>query len=92
MIAQKQGTAYYGEELREAAEQKAERIVSTMLGELRLSETRLKILGKGDRRKGRIAARLRAETTMTWAWIARRLVMGHWRTAVSATQRLKQRK
>jgi hypothetical protein len=31
--------------------------------------------------------RLRAETTMTWGWIARRLEMGHWRTAANAVRR-----
>ena len=31
---------------------------------------------KGDRRKVRIAARLRRETTMSWNWIATRLAMG----------------
>jgi hypothetical protein len=37
-------------------------------------------------RKARLAARLRAETTMTRPWIAERLVMGHWRTALNATR------
>jgi REP-associated tyrosine transposase len=35
----------------------------------------------------REAGRLRAETTMTWRWIAERLAMGHWRTAVNAVRR-----
>ena len=31
---------------------------------------------KADAEKIKIARRLRAETTMTWAWIAERLAMG----------------
>ena len=44
--------------------------------------------GAGQRflREARTAARLRAETTMTWSWIAQRLAMGHWRTALNATR------
>jgi hypothetical protein len=33
---------------------------------------------KGDRRKIELAGRLRAETTMSLAWIAERLRMGSW--------------
>ena len=49
-------------------------------------ETELRRRRKGDLRKARMAARLRAETTMTWPWIAQRLAMGHWRTALNATR------
>ena len=86
MIEAKRGRQHYGEELRESAEQKAERLVAEMLRPLRLTETQLEALKKGDRRKSRMATRLRAETTMTWRWIAHRLAMGHWRTAVNATK------
>jgi len=34
-----------------------------------------------------MAARLRRETTMTWEWIAKRLGMGHWRTAANAVRK-----
>ncbi len=33
-----------------------------------------------------MVARLRAETTMTWRWIAEQLAMGHWRTAANAVR------
>jgi hypothetical protein len=39
-----------------------------------------------DVRKARMAARLRAQTTMTWPWIAEQLAMGHWRTASNAAR------
>ena len=41
---------------------------------------------KGDKKKAEMAARLRKETTMSWPWIARRLAMGHWRTAANAVR------
>lgn len=42
------------------------------------TETDLTQRRKGDPGKVRIARRLRQETTMTLAWIARRLRMGVW--------------
>jgi len=57
-----------------------------MLGKGGWTEAESKRRPKGDAKKGRLAARLRAETTMTWSWIAARLNMGHWRTALNATQ------
>ena len=36
----------------------------------------LRIWRNGDRDKARLARRLRAETPMTWRWIAERLWMG----------------
>jgi hypothetical protein len=41
---------------------------------------------KGDAKKAMMAARLRRETTMTCEWIAKRLSMGHWRTAANAAR------
>jgi len=38
-----------------------------------------------------LARRLREETTMTWQWIAERLVMGHWRTAYNAVHHSKKK-
>jgi hypothetical protein len=58
------------------AASKAERIVQKALGRLGRSGQDLAGRPKGDARKVRIAARLRQETTMTLAWIARRLQMG----------------
>jgi len=85
-IGQKQGPQHYGEELRESEEQKAQRLVAGLLRQAGWTEEELERRRKGDRKKARMAARLRAETTMTWAWITERLAMGHWRTAVNATR------
>jgi len=64
------GPSHYGEELRESAEEKAQRIVAQELGRLGWKEPDLEGHRKGDRRKVRIARRLRRETTMTLKWIA----------------------
>jgi hypothetical protein len=42
------------------------------------TEKELPRRAKGDKGKVRLARQLRAETTMTLAWIARRLQMGSW--------------
>ena len=86
-IGAKKGAQPTGEELGESDEPKAQRMVAAMLQEAGWKEAELERRLKGDMKKGRMAARLRAETTMTWRWIAERLVMGHWRTAVNAARR-----
>lgn len=86
LIGQKQGKQHYGEELRESDEQKAQRLVGQMLRQAGWRESELRCRRKGDAGKVRMAARLRAETTMTWPWIAERLAMGHWRTALNASR------
>jgi hypothetical protein len=65
-----------GEDIRQSAEEKAERIVEEELGRLGWSGQDLAGRPKGDARKVKIAARLRRETTVTLAWIARRVQMG----------------
>ncbi len=67
---------YYGEELRESAEAKAERVLTE---EMKLRKWGMEALNerrKGDPEKVAIARRLRAETTVTLEWIAERLGMG----------------
>ena len=86
LIGQKQGKQHYGEELKESDEHKAQRLLGEMLQKAGWRESELRRRPKGDVRKARMAARLRAETTMTWPWIAQRLAMGHWRTALNATR------
>ncbi len=86
LIGEKQGKQHYGEELKESDEQKAERLIGTMLRKAGWTESELGRRRKGDPRKVRMAMRLRTETTMTWSWIAERLGMGHWRTARNATR------
>ena len=66
--SERAGAQHYGAERKESGEAKAERLVREELGRRR----------KGDAGKVRIARRLRQETTMTLAWIARRLSMGVW--------------
>jgi hypothetical protein len=75
-VSEKAGKSHYGEELRESAEAKAERIVAEELRRLGWKEDELKRQRKGHRRKVQMARRLRAETTMSLKWIAERLVMG----------------
>jgi REP element-mobilizing transposase RayT len=86
LIEQKQGEQHHGEELKESEEHKAERLVGEMLRAAGWTKEELKHRPKGDIKKTRMAARLRSETAMTWLWIARRLEMGHWRTAANAVR------
>jgi hypothetical protein len=86
LIGQKQGKQHHGEELKESDEQKAERLVGEVLRAAGWTEEELKLRPKGDIKKARMAVRLRSETAMTWLWIAKRLEMGHWRTAANAVR------
>ena len=86
LIAEKRGKQHYGQELKESDEQKAERLLGAMLQRLGWKEGEMNKRAKGDPRKVRMAAQLRAQTTMTWAWIAHRLAMGIWRTALNAAR------
>jgi len=86
LIGEQQGRQHHGDELRESEEQKAERMVAAMLREAGWTETELRRRRRAEKEKARMAARLRKETTMTWAWIAQRLAMGHWRTASNAVR------
>ena len=70
------GAEHYSRERAETAQARAQRIVEQELKRLRGSAQGLESHRKGDKRKLRIARRLREETTMTLAWIAQRLRMG----------------
>jgi hypothetical protein len=65
-----------GEEIRESAQAKADRIIKEELKLAGWNSEELNRRRKGDRQKIKIALRLRRETTMTLAWIADRLQMG----------------
>ena len=91
-IGERRTRAHEGPEIRESEEQKAERLIGGMLRQAGWKEGELEKRAKGDKAKARIAERLRAETTMTWEWIAKRLRMGHWRTAFNATRAVSKRK
>jgi hypothetical protein len=75
-IEQQKGKWHYGEELRESAEAKAERLVGEALREDGVPEDQLKTWKKGHPYKMNLALRLRAETTVTIGWVAERLHMG----------------
>jgi hypothetical protein len=72
----KAGPENYGEEIRESAEEKANRLIEAELKKVRWEESELGRRPKGDVKKVRMAMRLRRETTMTLQWIAQRLQMG----------------
>ena len=75
-VSAQRGACHYGEELREAAEAKAERIVREEMKRRNWKSGTLAARRKGDEDKVAIARRLRQETTMTLTWIAARLQMG----------------
>ena len=75
-MGERMGAEHYGDERAETAEAQAERIIAEELKRGRWQEADLKTRPKGDPVKLALAARLRAETTMTVGWIAERLAMG----------------
>ncbi len=75
-MSERRGAEHYGAEIRESAEEKAQRVVQEELKKLGWQEADLIRRRKGDPAKVGIALRLRQETTMTLSWIAQRLQMG----------------
>jgi REP element-mobilizing transposase RayT len=75
-VSAQAGTAHYGDELRESAEAQAERWVAAALARKGWTQEDLVGRRKGDAFKVRLARELREKTTVTVAWIARRLHMG----------------
>ena len=75
-MSERMGAEHYGEERAETAEALAELIIAEELKLGRWQEADLKTRPKGDSAKVVLAARLRADTTMTVGWIAERLAMG----------------
>ena len=75
-MSERMGAEHYGEERAETAEALAELIIAEELKLGRWQKADLKTRTKGDSVKLALAARLRAETTMTVGWIAERLAMG----------------
>jgi REP element-mobilizing transposase RayT len=70
------GKRHGSSERRESSEQPALRMIEGELARRRWTGKDLGELAKGHKTKVKIARRLRAETTMTWAWIAQKLGMG----------------
>jgi REP element-mobilizing transposase RayT len=75
-MGERAGAENYGQEIRESAEQKAQRIIREELQKLGWWDSDLPRRRKGDPKKLKMALRLRRETTMTLSWIAQRLHMG----------------
>ncbi len=75
-MGERRGEWHYREELRESAEERAQRIIAVELKRKGWTERELPARRKGDEFKVRLARRLRAETTVGLKWIAQRLCMG----------------
>src|SRR5690606_8223677 len=75
-MTERLGAEHYGGERLETAEAKAERLITEELKKRRWNARDLEKRAKGDPAKVAIAGRLRAETTVTVAWLAERLQMG----------------
>ena len=74
-VEDQRGAWHYGAELRESAEAKADRLSGEALRAQGAGPGQLRIWRKDHPFKLRLAAKLRAETTVTVAWIAARLCM-----------------
>src|SRR6266508_6167486 len=74
--AQSLRAEHYGAERQETVEAHAEGIVAEELKRRRWREEELERRAKGDAHKVTMAVRLRAETAVTFKWIAQRLQMG----------------
>jgi REP element-mobilizing transposase RayT len=70
------GVSHYGEVAQESVAARAERCVRGRLKALGWTEAALVARRKGDPAKVTLAAAVRAQTTMSLAWIAQRLAMG----------------
>jgi REP element-mobilizing transposase RayT len=75
-MTERMGAEHYGAERAETAEARAEQIIGEELKRLGWDAAELQNRPKGDAAKVALAARLRAETTMTVGWVAERLGMG----------------
>jgi len=71
-MSERLGAEHYGAERAETEEAKTERIIAAELKRRKWKGTELQTRPKGDGQKLALAARLRAETPMTVAWIAAR--------------------
>ena len=75
-IEEQRGKWHYGAELSESAQAKAERLIAEALRAGGVAEGQVATWRKGHPFKVNLAAKLRAETTVTVSWIAQRLAMG----------------
>ena len=86
LIEQERAEHHYGEEIVESVEREAERLLAQMIKDIGWTEKDLAEHRKADDGKVRIAAALRAGSTVGWKWIAEKLRMGHWRSAANAVR------
>ncbi len=75
-IEEQKGKWHYGQELRESAEAKADRLIGQALRTSAVAEDQLRAWRRGHPWKLKLARKLRAETTVTIDWLAQRLHMG----------------
>ena len=75
-MSERMGPEHYGEEREESQAEKAQRVVGEELRRRQWTEATLTKRNKGDLEKLKMAVRLRHETLVTVAWIAKRLQMG----------------
>src|SRR5438270_13630034 len=76
MINEKPGSANYGKEIPESAEEKAQAMVAQELNKLGWAESELSQRRKKGAEKIKMGLPQRREATMTLPWIAQRLYMG----------------
>ena len=76
LLPDEQSFHHGGMERQETAEQRASRVLSEEFRRRGWDKAELKRRKKRDQTKAGIAQRLRRETTATWEWIARGLLMG----------------
>jgi putative transposase len=75
-IEEQRGKWHCGVEISESATAKAERLIAEALAKEAVTEAQITAWPKGHPFKIGLAARLRAETTVTVGWIAKQLAMG----------------
>ena len=86
LLGQEEAEHDYGEALAESVQEQAERLMREMMRAVGWTDEELGKRRKGDKQKVKMAATLRAHTTVGWKWIAEKLRMGHWRSAANAVR------
>ncbi len=87
--AHRAGANHYGIDRFQGSQERARRLIAQELKRLGWTARELARRRKGDRHKVNLARRLRAETTMTLAWIAEHLRMGSWSYAANLLTKAK---
>jgi hypothetical protein len=76
LVEEQRGQWHYGAERAESGKAKAQRVITEALRSAGVREEQMARWRKGHPFKVKLAAKLRAETTVTVNWIADRLAMG----------------